>query len=106
MSVVAAVRPDRLVLRSAAPNPFNAATTVSFYLPEAGRVSLSVFTITGQLVRELMTADGCRPGRTRLPGTERPQAGQRRGSGVYICHLRFDGPTQAGSLVTRMALVR
>lgn len=32
------------------PNPFNPSTTIKFAMPEAGKVTLKVFSLTGQLV--------------------------------------------------------
>jgi hypothetical protein len=36
------------------PNPFNPETVISFSLPKEGQVTLSVFNISGQLVKELV----------------------------------------------------
>jgi M6 family metalloprotease-like protein len=71
----------------AGPNPFNPATTLSFSLPEAGPVELTIYNLRGQKVRTLLheslTAgshvvswDGC-------DDTTRPLS-----SGVYACRLR------------------
>jgi hypothetical protein len=47
------------------PNPFNPATTISFALPEAGRVHMSLFSVLGEKVAELV--DGERgPGNYRI----------------------------------------
>jgi hypothetical protein len=39
---------------SAHPNPFNPRTTLSFTLPEPGRVDLAVYDLGGRLVRTLL----------------------------------------------------
>ena len=36
------------------PNPFNPSTNISFYLPQPGNVSLSIYNILGEKVRELI----------------------------------------------------
>lgn len=43
--------PEKLILHGAHPNPFNAATAISFYLPEANDVSLVIYDITGRLIK-------------------------------------------------------
>jgi len=35
------------------PNPFNAKTRINFALPEAGQVTVNIYSITGQLVETL-----------------------------------------------------
>jgi hypothetical protein len=40
-------------LSNAYPNPFNPSTTVELSVPEAGRVSVMVYNITGQLITEI-----------------------------------------------------
>ena len=35
------------------PNPFNASTTIAFEIPESGSITLSIYNIEGQKVREL-----------------------------------------------------
>ena len=105
VSVVGSERPSTLALRSAVPNPFNAVTTLSFDLPQAGYVSLRVFTITGQFVRELVA--GNVPAGTHSVAWDGMAAGRAEaGSGVYVCLMRFRGPDGARSLATRMTLVR
>ena len=41
---------------SAQPNPFNPATQLAFDLPQAARVTLAVYDVTGRLVRTLVDA--------------------------------------------------
>jgi hypothetical protein len=52
MAVTAA--PADYILHGATPNPFNPTTTLSFALPQAGQVKLSVFDVAGRQVAELV----------------------------------------------------
>ncbi len=52
VSVTGAV-PDRFVLHPAYPNPFNPGTTISFDLPEAQQVTVSIYDLTGREVATL-----------------------------------------------------
>lgn len=69
------------------PNPFNAATTIEFFLDSAGPAELVVFDPLGQRVRRLVL--GQMPGGrhiVRWDGTD--DRGQAVGSGVYISRLQ------------------
>ena len=46
--------PSQFALHAAFPNPFNPVTTLNYYLPEAGKVSLVVYDITGREVAKLV----------------------------------------------------
>jgi len=48
-----ATLPEGYALSQNYPNPFNPSTTIKFAMPEAGRVTLRIYSLTGQLVREL-----------------------------------------------------
>ncbi len=49
--------PTRLVLNQNNPNPFNPSTSISFALPEGGRVALRIYDAQGHLVRTLVDGD-------------------------------------------------
>nr|HPR16839.1 T9SS type A sorting domain-containing protein [Candidatus Cloacimonadota bacterium] len=44
--------PQELTLYQNFPNPFNPATTISYYLPEAGKTELRIYNVKGQLVKK------------------------------------------------------
>jgi hypothetical protein len=69
------------------PNPFNPATTIEYYMPKAGAVSLKVFDITGREVRTLLhqwQASGLH--QVRWDG--RDERGAQVASGIYIYQLK------------------
>jgi hypothetical protein len=54
LAKVAPTLPDEFALRANVPNPFNPVTSIAFDLPEDAQVSLSIYNITGHLVREVV----------------------------------------------------
>jgi len=78
------------------PNPFNASTMISYYLPEEMEVRLEVYNLAGQRVAALVDENQC-------PGSkEVVWDAARYSSGVYFAKLSF-GET---SEVKRMLLVK
>ncbi|MBT4483901.1 MAG: T9SS type A sorting domain-containing protein, partial [Candidatus Latescibacteria bacterium] len=53
-SVNETVIPAELTLGQNYPNPFNPLTTIPFYIPEAGRVTIDVYSVLGQHVASLL----------------------------------------------------
>jgi hypothetical protein len=75
-----------LALDQNVPNPFNPTTSISFTLPAAQRVTLSVFDVNGRLVRTLVDNDllgGFK--QYQWDGTD--AAGVEASSGVYFYRL-------------------
>jgi len=68
------------------PNPFNPSTTIEYYIPDAGQVSLQVFDVSGRLVRTLVD-------RTKESGNHSitwdglDETGNAVPSGVYFSRL-------------------
>jgi hypothetical protein len=46
--------PDNFGLDQNYPNPFNPATTLRFSVPQSSEISLSVYTVNGELVKRLI----------------------------------------------------
>jgi len=70
------------------PNPFNPTTTISFDLVNAGKVTLNIYNIKGELVRTL--ASGNYPaGKHNLIWNGRDDNGKTISSGVYFYHLKM-----------------
>ena len=68
------------------PNPFNPTTEISFDLPVAGTVDLSVFDITGRHVANLLNT-------YKSSGSHKVHfnAGQDISTGIYFCRLSLNG---------------
>lgn len=83
------------------PNPFNPSTTISYDLPLAGRVALSIFNTRGQLVRKLLDAPQT-AGNHRITWNGTDARGNALGSGMYILKLEHGGKLQT----RRMMLIK
>jgi hypothetical protein len=85
--------PRKALLLSSYPNPFNATTLIKCTLPEAGKISLAVYNISGQKVAELF--DGHREAGeySILWG------GPSYPSGVYFARLQSDVGSKAIKLI-------
>ncbi len=70
----------------ASPNPFTETTTLALALPEAARVTLSVFDVSGRLVKHL-DRGLLGAGRHLLRWDGRDESGQAVGSGVYFMRV-------------------
>jgi len=78
--------PTAYALHPNFPNPFNPETTIRYDVPMPGRVSVVVYNLSGQRVREL--ASGLRDaGRHTVVWDGRASPGREVGSGVYLCRL-------------------
>jgi uncharacterized repeat protein (TIGR01451 family) len=80
-------RPTDFRLNSNYPNPFNAQTTISYELPSEQQVILSIWNVTGQLVRELV--DTHQPiGHYSVTWDGKDGTGQLVGNGLYLYRLK------------------
>ncbi len=82
------------------PNPFNPQTTLRWALPHAGRGSLCVYDLRGQLVRTLL-ADASVPASGTLTWDGTDDHGRSIASGVYLVRLRGD----AGAVATQRVVM-
>ncbi|MRR09076.1 T9SS type A sorting domain-containing protein, partial [bacterium] len=80
------------------PNPFRSNTRIEFQLPKAGRVSLAVYSVTGQLVRTIASGE-MTAGRHSAGWNGRDNAGRAVSSGVYFYRLSAAGANATGKLV-------
>jgi hypothetical protein len=88
-------------LDTAAPNPFRAETSLTFFLPRNGAVRARVHDVTGRLVASLM--DGERAaGRHSVGWDGRTADGSAAGPGIYFVRLEWGGE----SLTQRVVRLR
>lgn len=83
------------------PNPFNASTTISFELPNPAKVTIDIFSVTGQHVATIASRN-FPSGRNSVVWNAAGDAGELSSSGVYIYRIT------AGNIYTtgRMLLLR
>ena len=76
-----------LTLHQNHPNPFNPATTISFYLPESGPVTIEIYDVSGRLVRRLLDHVWRERGSGAIFWDGLTDAGFEAGSGLYLLRL-------------------
>jgi hypothetical protein len=95
------VIPKELTLAQNRPNPFSPATEIRYGLPKTGRVELTVYNVSGQVVKTLL--DGDQPaGNWRVAWDGTDARGHRVADGVYFYSLKSGGR----SLTKRMVVLR
>lgn len=93
--------PRDLALAQNRPNPFAAVTEIRYGLPKDGHVRLTVYNVSGQVVKTLINAD--KPAgywRAAWDGTD--SRGARVADGVYFCTVEAGGK----SMTRRMVFIR
>jgi len=69
------------------PNPFNPSTTISYDLPAAATVRLTIYDIAGKLVRTLVAGETVGAGRHEEVWDGRNESGQVAAAGTYFYRL-------------------
>jgi len=77
------------------PNPFNPTTTIEFSLLKAGDVSLEIYNVAGQKIREI-TSGKMGPGKYSVVWNGRDNQGNAVSSGVYVSKLSHGGSVATG----------
>jgi hypothetical protein len=95
------VPPAHLALALDSPNPFGAATSIRFDLPEARHVRLDIISMDGRCVTRLVDAT-LPPGRKVVTWDGKDALGRPVASGAYLCRLTAGG----SSRTNRMVLMR
>jgi parallel beta-helix repeat protein len=101
------VRPVPFALSQNYPNPFNPSTTVRFGLPAVGHVSLTVYSINGQVIRTLANGNFA-PGEHTVVWDGRDNNGRAAASGVYVYCIQLlrEQDSTRDTAFRRMILVR
>jgi hypothetical protein len=87
------VEPEGIFLQQNTPNPFAHLTLISYSLPHASEVHLTIYDITGRLVETLVNE-------TQRPGIHQVSWNRRNNpSGVYFYRLKAGEFTQTGKMV-------
>jgi hypothetical protein len=98
---VALATPELFALQQNYPNPFNPATTISYELPEASSVILTIYNMKGQVIRTLV--NGQMPaGFHNVVWNGKNDSGQDAASGSYLYQLKTDGFSD----IKRLTLLR
>ena len=87
------LRPGRLELLPAAPNPFNPSTTIGWTMPEAGPARAQLFSLDGRLVRTLW--EGSCPAGVRTLRLD----GVGLASGAYLLRVSAAGESRVQKLL-------
>ena len=96
-----AVALDRLTI-SAMPNPFNSSVTVTVEIPTDGHVTMSVYNLTGLVVRALVRDEAMNQGVPSMPWDGRDDRGIPVASGLHI----FRANTRDYAAHNRIVLIR
>ena len=81
------IAPVTIHMRQNYPNPFNPLTSIEFYLPKTGDLSLQVFDVTGRKVRELMNGT-YGSGYHRINWNAKDDRGEIVPNGIYYVRLK------------------
>lgn len=100
-AVVETGLPTAYTLSQNFPNPFNPETTISYELPEAADIRLSIYSLTGGVVRTLVLGHK-QPGWYEVVWDGRDAEGREVSSGVYFYRLEAVG---RGFVETRKMLL-
>ena len=93
--------PVEFAMQQNAPNPFNPTTSITFSITEPGFVQLNIYSVTGQVVRTLVSRQMV-AGHHTVVWDANDMVGRQAAAGVYIYRLT----TNEGAKVRRMTLVR
>ncbi|MBI9031289.1 T9SS type A sorting domain-containing protein [bacterium] len=80
------------------PNPFNPETTISFNIPQPGKVNLSIYNIKGQLVKTLLDEETS-AGTHSLVWNGKNERGKSVASGIYFSKIKTEADIQTKKML-------
>lgn len=89
--------PEKPVLHPNYPNPFNPVTTLSFFIPRAQQVTLTIYNIRGEEIKTLLNDQPLEAGTYSIPFDAAHYS-----SGIYFCRMTAGKMTQT----RKMALIK
>jgi hypothetical protein len=101
-SAVADLPPTPELSIACHPNPFNPLTSISYAVPQAGRVTVEICDARGVRVTTLLDGEVRAAGNYRQEWNGRGDSGRPVPSGVYFAHVRQDGAART----VKITLVR
>lgn len=90
--------PDRYTLLQNYPNPFNTQTVITYRLPQASPVILSIYNLLGQEVKTLVD-ERQQAGSHQVCWQGEDAQGEAVASGVYFCRLQVAGYTETNKMI-------
>ncbi|MEC9106390.1 MAG: T9SS type A sorting domain-containing protein, partial [Candidatus Neomarinimicrobiota bacterium] len=90
--------PKEFALHQNYPNPFNPTTSISYAIPNAGKVTLVIYDMMGREVRTLVD-NNMDAGYQSATWDATNNLGNPVGAGVYIYQIQADGFTQSKKMI-------
>ncbi|MFH0735187.1 MAG: T9SS type A sorting domain-containing protein [bacterium] len=87
------VEPSGFILSQNYPNPFNGATNISYYLPKANNVKISVYNMLGELI-EILVNDYCLAGTHDITFDPKELC-----SGLYLYKIEYEAQTKIKKMI-------
>ena len=81
------LEPSTRLALCASPNPFHSSASISFELARPGRTSVTVYDLSGRIVRSLQDAE-LAEGQHSVPWNGTDESGEIVSAGLYICRIQ------------------
>ncbi len=91
--------PAKYALNQNYPNPFNPTTTISYSVPKASRVTLTIFNVLGQKIYTLINNRNTVAGTYLAKWNGLDQAGNKAASGIYFYKIQAGNYTAVKKMI-------